>query len=180
MYSYLKNLSKVTIFLHWLVAIVILGLIIIGIYMTNTQTFSLYGIHKSIGIIALLFITVRIFVRITEGWPQAINKKNSEFYLARVVQFTLLISTLIMPISGMIGSVFSGRGLQIFGWQLVTAGSTEKNKFIAGLAHSVHEYVGYLMIVCILLHIAGALKHHFIDKDNTLRRIFGLKFKSNK
>jgi cytochrome b561 len=48
-----------------------------------------------------------------------------------------------------------------------------RNVELGEMAEEIHEFVGYLLIACILLHIAGALKHHIIDKDGTLMRMKG-------
>ena len=43
----------------------------------------------------------------------------------------------------------------------------------AGTAHETHEIAGKVMFVAFLLHVVGALKHHFMDKDGTLKRMLG-------
>ena len=178
MYKYLKNLSKVTIILHWTVAVFILILLPMGIYMANTKSYDIYPLHKSLGILAFIFIITRVFIRITEGWPQPINKNDWQYKLAKVVHWILIISTVIMPISGIIKSVFSSRGLYFFSLTLIEKGTTNINETIVKLSGLVHYIFGIVIIICIILHISGSLKHHFIDKDNTIRRIFGLSFKS--
>ena len=71
--------------------------------------------------------------------------------------------------------------MAIFGWELLAENIDPNNleeviplnKTLAGFSHETHEIVGNVMIVAIGLHLIGALKHHIIDKDGTLRRMFG-------
>jgi cytochrome b561 len=95
----------------------------------------------------------------------------------------LIIGTVMMPISGMLMSGASGRGLSIFGLELLATNPDEWNpgkviplsKPLTDLGHTLHGLGGKIMIFSIILHTIGALKHHFIDKDTTLRRILGKK-----
>jgi cytochrome b561 len=85
-----------------------------------------------------------------------------------------------MPISGFIMSGAGGYGVSVFGleiiaaqFDLITKEAIPHNAQLAGFMHETHEIAGWTIIVAISLHIAGAIKHHFIDKDNTLRRMLG-------
>lgn len=115
-------------------------------------------------------------------WPTPVTKyKKVEHYLAKLVHWTLIIGTVLMPISGALMSVLGGHGLYIFGLEIIStnpnpadpAKMLAHNPELASLSHSTHHYVGEIMIIAVILHISGALKHHLIDKDGTLRRILG-------
>lgn len=175
-----NSITKTEIYLHWIVAIGMVLLIGVGIYMHETETYDLYPIHKSFGVLLFIVILARIIVRIRTGWLENVSKGAMwEHKLARFIHWVLIIGTVIMPISGILDSTMSGRGLYIFGLELM-AGNMDIsgkpiaiNKDLSGLGEEMHEICGYVLIAVIVLHLLGALKHHFFDKDSTLRRMLG-------
>ncbi len=174
------TLTKTTIVLHWLVGLTIITLIAVGLYMSEYEVWDLYPIHKSIGMILFVFILYRFIRRMKRGWPQPVGQyKGYEIILSKVVHWVLIIGTILFPISGMISSGAGGHGLSIFGLELLASNydasgeAIALNSALADLGHETHEILGTVMIVVISLHILAALKHHFIDKDNTLKRMLG-------
>lgn len=179
-----EKFSHATIGLHWLVGLTIISLLSVGIYMEEFEAYDLYPIHKSIGMLIFAIILIRVVWRLTNGWPApAANYKKWEHNLAIVVHWTLLIGTIIFPISGMVMSGAGGHGLAIFGLEvyphnpdpLDPTSVIPFNETMAGIAHEIHEILGKVFILAISLHIAGAFKHHLMDKDGTLRRMLGKK-----
>lgn len=175
-----KSISKAEIGLHWVIAVGIIGLISMGVYMSETRNFSLYGIHKSIGLLVFAVIVVRVFVRLRKGWPESISEGPAwEHGVARAVHWVLILGTLIMPLSGMLDAVMSGQGLSIFGLDLIAGNPGDNgrpkpiNEGLAEVAEEVHHFTGYVLIAAIVLHVAGTLKHHLVDGDNTLVRMLG-------
>lgn len=173
-------LSKTTLVLHWVVGLTIISLIGVGLYMEEYEAFSLYPIHKSIGIILFVFILYRVFYRIKQGWPQPVSQyQKHEVILSKLVHWVLIIGTVLFPISGMMMSGAGGHGIAVFGLELLASNydaageAIALNATLAGYGHETHEWLGKVMMVAIGLHIIGALKHHFIDKDNTLKRMLG-------
>ena len=173
-----REISRQERWLHWIVALGVIALIGVGLYMSKNEAYHLYTPHKSIGIILFIFILWRVVKRLRMGWPENIsNGPNYEHKLAKIVHWILIIGTILMPISGMIYSWSGGHGLGIFGWTLITenldaAGKTAAiNLELAQSAHQAHGVIGKVLVVAILLHLVGALKHHFMDKDATLVRM---------
>ncbi len=175
-----EKLTHTTIALHWSVAIFMIGLLALGIYMVEVDDKSLYSWHKSFGILALGFIVLRVLWRMRNGWPVPVSVYSKiEQALSKITHWALILGTLALPISGMIMSYFSGRGLYLFGLELAAANPVPDNprqvipynENVAEFFGGVHEIAGYVLIVFIVLHIAGAFKHHIIDKDNTLKRM---------
>jgi cytochrome b561 len=166
--------------LHWIVGLGMIIVVAMGIYMTRTGQFALYGIHKSLGIILFAFILWRAILRLRKGWPEDVSTGAKwEHGLARVIHWVLIIGTIAMPLSGMLDAYMSGRGLNIFGLNLVAANLGETGRAVAisqnlaELGEMVHAQAANVVIAAIALHVVGALKHHIIDKDNTLRRMAG-------
>lgn len=165
--------------LHWLIAFVMIGMIIFGLYITNTESWPLMGTHKSIGTLIFVFVVWRLILRLTCGFPTPLgNPPFLQHLLAMIVHWVLLLGTVLFPLSGMVMSAMGGRGLSVFGTELVAANIVDGkpapiNESLAGLARTIHEVLVPVMIVAIVLHIIGALYHHFIVKDDTLRRMTG-------
>lgn len=175
-----KTLSHAEIALHWVVAIGMIALIGVGLYMSENEVFALYPVHKSIGMLLFVVILVRAVIRLRKGWPEDVSTGAAwEHILARLIHWVLIIGTIVMPISGMMDAYGAGRGLTVFGVDLVAANLGADGKPVAisaamsGLGETLHGIVGKLLIGAILLHVAGALKHHVIDRDATLRRMLG-------
>lgn len=176
------TLSLTTRLLHWVIAIGFIGLSALGIYMANTETWPLYHWHKSLGIILFGVILLRVMWRLLQGWPIPINTyERHEQVLAKIVHWILLLGTIAMPVTGMIYSGSSGNGFGIFNWTLVQATPDPSNpgsvipysESLMQIGETTHEIIGYALVVAILLHIAGAIKHHVFDKDGTLLRMLG-------
>ncbi len=177
-----NKLSPITVSLHWIVAVLMISLLAIGIYMEQTSAYSLYPWHKSFGLLILVAVLPRVIWRVTQGWPEhAAEYKQSEILLSKIVHYLLIIGTVVMPISGVMMSYFGGHNVPLFGLELAPSNMDPnnpqevlaRNGDIAGAAHTVHGIAGKVLVVSVLLHVAGALKHHFMDKDGTLRRMLG-------
>jgi len=177
-----SKLSTSTIFLHWVVGIIMIGLLASGIYMEENEVFALYPWHKSFGVLIVTFVILRVIWRVKNGWPSHVSDYSSlEKMLSKIVHYLLIIGTVLMPISGFIMSALGGHGVDLFGLELFSRypDPTDPKEVIAlngtlaGIGHTIHEYAGMAIIGGVILHVVGALKHHVIDKDGTLRRMLG-------
>ncbi len=180
-----KPLSRKTIWLHWIVAIGMIVMLIAGNIMVRTENFGMMPMHKTIGTVLFIFIIWRVFYRLRKGWPEDISEGPKwEHVLARIVHWVLIIGTILMPLSGILGSYFGGFGWQVFGLDILSMNIGENgrpeaiNKGVATFFGAVHGITSKVLLLAIFLHIAGALKHAFIDHDGTLRRMLGMKPKS--
>lgn len=177
-----KKLSPYTIALHWLVAISSIGLIGLGLYMVNKEAWHLYHWHKSIGLLVFGVIIVRVIWRLKNGLPQPVRPFSRLEHLgAMAAHWLLLLCTLAMPLFGMLYSGASGHGFGIFSLALFPENPDPAkpgqvipfSSALADFGQRMHGWLGYLMLALIILHIAAALKHHWLDKDATLRRMLG-------
>lgn len=174
-----RPLSRPTIALHWIVGFGMIGLIGMGFYMAQTSAYGLYSLHKSLGLLLFLVILVRAAWRLYEGWPEeAAQSGRGMHLLSRAVHWILLLGTLALPISGIVMNIAGGRGLQLFGLDIVSANlSAETGRALAlspqlyEMMGGLHSVVAFAVVAALGLHIAGALKHHVIDRDATLRRM---------
>lgn len=175
-----SRFAPTTIVLHWLVALTIITLMAVGYYMEENEVYSLYPIHKSIGTLILFVALARVVWRWRNGWPVPVSQyQRWETALAKIAHWVLILGTLLFPISGMMMSGMGGYGVPIFGIDLlapniVDGKTVPLNKSLAGLGSQVHGALLPIMLTALGLHVAGALKHHIIDKDGTLRRMLGM------
>ena len=174
--------SKATVGLHWLVAIIIMSLMGLGTYMSLLEVGGVYDIHKSIGVAVFPLLLARVFWRLKRGWPEPLYRYSTlERYMAKVTHWALLLGVIALPLTGMLYSGASGHGFGIFGLEIFSSNydPTDAEQVIpyseqlSMIGETAHEWVGYGLMVIVLLHIAGALKHHVIDGDGTLRRMLG-------
>ena len=174
-----SSLSRTTKILHSLIGIGMIGMLAAGLYMTSFEAYGVYDWHKSFGVLILILALFRIAWRIKKGWPTPVSDESPALLLvAKLVHWALIITTALYPISGIMMSVGGGHGLGFFGLELVAESINAQgetvalNSTIGGIGHSIHGWIVYPVIAIIVLHAAGALKHHVIDKDNTLKRMF--------
>lgn len=160
---------------HWVMALLVVGMLGLGLYLEEMERgpelFKMIGIHKSIGVIVLALIVLRIVWRFMNVTPTPLpNHARWEVILAKAVQGVLYLTMLIMPLSGWIMSSSAGYPVSVFGW-FEMPNLVEKNKEINEIAKEVHEITAWIMIGGIVLHFAGAIKHKIIDKDETVLRM---------
>lgn len=176
-----QSYGTMTRMFHWLTALLILTAIPLGVIAnqlpydsaealaTKAQLFSL---HKTVGIAAFLLGVGRILWALTERRPHPLHpERRAELTLASAVHWLLYISLVVVPVSGWVHhAALTGFApiLWPFGQGLPFVPQSERVAAAAGAAHWVFTK---LLGLAILLHIAGALKHHLIDKDATLLRM---------
>ena len=173
-------LTRKEIGLHWIVAIGVMGMIGMGLYMTTSEAFGLMPLHESIGAVLFIFILWRTGARLIQGWPERLgNDPRWQRHLALAVHWILIVGTVLMPVSGLTHAIAAGEGFAVFGVELVAvnldgSGNVHAiNAQLSTLGETLHLVGAYVLIAGIVLHIAGALKHHLIDRDGTLRRMLG-------
>jgi cytochrome b561 len=161
--------------LHWLIALMVFGLLAVGLYMTELNTtpqkIQLYMTHKSVGLTVLLLMALRLLYRwrnpapaLPEAMP-AWQKRAAA--LTHVMLYLLLLA---MPISGWLMNSASGFPMKYFGWFRVPdliARDAERLAFFK----AAHEYIAWTLIALIVLHVLAALKHHLLNRDDILRRM---------
>jgi cytochrome b561 len=167
--------------LHWSIALLFIILVVLGLTMINMEDgddkWKLYSLHKSFGFMATFLILIRILWRLTNPAPLLPEGlKRYEVLLAHSVHIGLYVIMIIMPISGYIDSIAGGYKTQFFGLFDIPK-LIEKDKNLAETAKNIHEFVSFALYGLFFIHFAAVLKHHFVMKDNTLRRMLPLKLK---
>jgi len=172
------HFGLIAITLHWLVAITVFSLFGLGLWMTGLDYYDSWykqgpWWHKSIGILLFFVIIFRLFWRVLTPPPAALTShKPWEIKLAHIAHLTTYVLLFTIMVSGYLISTADNRAIEVFGWFEVPATITSlpNQEDIAGWVHLI---LASTLIGLVVLHAAAALKHHFIDRDRTLKRIFG-------
>lgn len=166
----------VTISLHWLMAILIIGLFFLGEYMVDLDYYDQWyhaapWWHKSIGIFLFALLLVRLGWKLNNVIPEPVpNCKSWEDKIAKIVHIIFYILLFIICISGYFISTAKGVGIEIFGWfELPAIRELTENQ--ADIAGEIHEISTHILVIVFLLHTIASLKHHFFNKDITLNRM---------
>lgn len=191
-----ERYTKTAIILHWLIALLIIAMLALGFWMhelpkdaPKTAAFDLFNLgiytmtlpepvsvrtfyfnlHKSIGITLLAIILFRVYWRVTHVAPAFPDTMKAwEKKLADAGHKTLYVLMLVMPLSGFVMSIYSKWGIMWFGMPLVKG---LDNPELREIFTEVHEITAWLLIIVIVLHVAAAIKHKVIDKDDVMKRM---------
>ena len=169
------KLSMLSISLHWITGFVLILGMSVGYMMVKNQDYSAYAIHKSVGLIIFPIILLRVIWRLWNNWPSPVHNNQLEQKLSKALHWILLIATVLFPLSGIIMSIAGGYGIALFGTELWPAEINPVSSPVAELASAVHTLLLWIVPAAIVLHVFLALKHHFIDKTITLKRMLGVK-----
>lgn len=173
-----ERLTRTSVALHWIVAISMIAMLVFGFYLDGLERgdakTALLALHKSVGSLLLFVVLLRLWWRLRQGALEPLGDHPRWLEVAaRASHHFLLFATIAMPITGIIRSVGRGRAIEIFGLPFIPQLLTERNEIISTIGSLGHEIVAYAAAAVIAVHAAAALKHHFIDRDGTLRRMLG-------
>ena len=177
----LRKYSVVYRLFHWTNALLIFGLIWLGWFIVNIDYYdpnyqSLLSYHRSLGIVVFIILVCQLLLR----WPMSKPPpekfmKPWERLLAKTTHITLFVLTLLIPVSGYLISASNGASVPFFNLfdipsivSLTHETLSQKHK---DFLFDTHKYLGYLIGVIGVMHGIAALKRHFINHDNTLRKM---------
>lgn len=170
----------VAIGLHWLIALVIAANFALGLYMTELPLsagpikLKLYSYHKWAGVTVFTLVLLRILWRATHRPPDMPQSMPLwERTAAGVAHVVLYGLTLAVPLTGWLFSSAKGFQTVYFGI-LPIPDLLSKDALLADLLHEAHENLNWLMAAVVVLHVAAALKHHLISRDDVLYRMLPL------
>lgn len=175
--------------LHWLTALLVITVIPIGLIANGmahdirdpsiastaqdfTRTFLLFSLHKTLGVVIFFVALARILWALIQPKPGLLNGDNRiESFLAATVHWLLYGSLVLVPLTGWVEHAATP-GFAPIRWpfgQSLPFVPTDQG--IADTFAGLHKVFGRVLVISLALHIAGALKHHFVDRDLTLRRM---------
>jgi len=184
-----KGYGAVTKGFHWLTALLILAVIPLGLIASDmahdlrdpaiaatdamaARTALLFSIHKTIGVTIFFVALARILWALFQPRPGLINgDRPAEAFLAVCVHWLLYGSLIAVPLSGWVHHAAT-TGFAPIWWPFgQSLPFVPKDETVAGVAGTTHYLLQWVLIGALTLHILGAIKHHVIDRDATLRRM---------
>ncbi|KJV28733.1 cytochrome b [Luteibacter yeojuensis] len=159
---------------HWLMALLILGNGAFAFYMDGLKPslnkINMFALHKSIGLTVLALFVLRLAWKMLDRRPPDEPAPRWQQLAAHVVHGFLYLLIVAIPLSGWAFNSAHGFPLQYFK-QFNLPALVEKNEELSNTLGTVHVYLFWLLLLVLVAHVGGALKHHFIDRDDTLRRM---------
>lgn len=170
--------GPVAVGLHWLLAILIVGQFALGWAADEAPVspakFDLFVWHKSFGVTILLLAALRLAWRLGNPPPDLPSDIPAhEQRLAQVSHILLYTLMLIVPASGWVVADTSRIPFRIF-WSIPTPNLMDANKQASELAAGIHKALVVLLVIAVALHVAAALRHHFVKRNDVLRRMLRL------
>lgn len=168
---------------HWLIAAMIFAQVALALLFTNLgrsrETFALIGDHKSLGLTILVVAVLRLLWRLANPVPELPDTlKPHERSLARFTHRALYTLIIAMPLTGWFGSSASGFTIRWFSLFRVP-NPIPKDVPLGHALYATHSILAVVLGLTLVLHIAAAIKHHWVLKDDTLRRMLpGVALKS--
>lgn len=165
----------ISIINHWSVAVVFLSTLGLGFYLDffgsgRGLRGPWMGVHQATGVLFLFLAVWRIGWRLTQGFPEDVAPMPAwQRWAAKLVHWMLLFAIIAMPVSGILLSIYSERPINVFG--LFALPAQPENELVSRIATAVHESLSYIVAGTIFMHVGAVIKHHVLDKDDTLRRM---------
>ncbi|MEM8542223.1 MAG: cytochrome b/b6 domain-containing protein [Pseudomonadota bacterium] len=166
---------------HWLTAVLIIGLLIVGSIMHYLPQDSgeaiarkvfVYSMHKTIGVTVLLIAVLRVIWAITNPHPKPLHpERKLETFAAETVHWALYIAILVAPLTGLLHHAAS-EGFAPIWWPFgQNLPFIPKDETLSQIFGAMHWIMAIIIALCLVGHIGGALKHAILDKDETLARM---------
>ena len=163
--------------LHWLIALLVVGLLGVGLYMTrrgaapnDALTGQLYTYHKSIGFLVLWLVVLRAAVRLVRGAPPPVASLNPiQRIAAEATHLGIYALLIVVPLLGWVGvSAFGATGI-IGGFSLPSlVGQDER---LAKTVLWLHGWAAILLGALVAAHVGAALMHKIVFKDGVFDRM---------
>ncbi|WP_237061575.1 cytochrome b [Microbulbifer zhoushanensis] len=172
-----QRYGTVAIALHWLMAVLLIGLVALGLYMSglpdvgfDKRKIGLVLLHKEYGMVALGLAAVRLAWRLGNVLPAlAAQFPDWQKVAARFVHLCFYALMFALPVTGWLMSSAAAIPVYAFGVRLPDL--IAQNEYRFQVLIEVHKWLGYALIGFIVIHAGAALRHHFLSRDNTLKKM---------
>lgn len=171
-----RSYSGLAKLLHWLSALTVIALFFLGLWMVDLTYYDEWyrtapDLHRSIGLSLAMVTIVRILYRLSVSYPGPLASHPRMIVLAsKVVHVAIYGLLLVLFISGYLITTAKGDPIAFFGFfEIPSVISGIDN--LEDTAGEVHEVAAFTLIGLAILHALAALKHHFLDRDDTLLRM---------
>ena len=170
-----RNYTRTAIALHWLLALMLPPQIGLGWYMLSVEkepgSETLFALHISIGLTIALLLALRVVWRAANR-PAALpaNVASWEVKAARLSHLLLYLLMILLPLTGYLGTSFSGDAVSYFGLPL--PGWAAKNESLKEQFFTVHGVIAWALVGLLAVHVLGAFKHLLKDRDGVFERMW--------
>jgi len=166
--------TRTAVSLHWLIAGLIIAAVFMGWTMTRMEItparLKLFNYHKWVGVTVLALALLRLAWRLTHSPPPLEPMPRWQKAAAHGGHALLYLLMLAVPVAGWIYSNASGYPVVYLG-KIPLPNLMERNRELAGSLRDLHVALATALVVVVVLHVLAALQHHFLHRDNTLRRM---------
>ena len=166
----------VSICLHWTIALGTIGLVALGAWMVGLTYYDRWyndslALHKALGIAVLVLAALKLGWRLAGRSPGFGPEVGPlERAGAAAMHWVLNALVILLPVTGYLISTSEGAGIDLFGLAELPALFAVSER-ARDLAIEIHFYLAYGLIALVAAHAGAALKHHFVDRGSTLRRM---------
>jgi len=169
-----NNYTRTAVALHWLIGALVITALAMGWIMTDMATSPLkaqvFAWHKWVGVTVLALLPVRVLWRLAHPVPAPLPMAAWQRWTVQGLHGLLYVMLLLQPLSGWLYSNAAGRQIVYLG--LIPLPSlVGKDKALADTIKGFHDTGAVIIAIVAGLHALAALKHHFVDRDDTLRRM---------
>ncbi len=170
--------GALAILLHWSMALLMIGLLAWGLYMVrlpdagfDTRKITLILYHKEAGLVVLVLFVARLAWRVTHILPQLVaHLPDWQKIAARFVHLCFYALMFALPVSGWLMSSAAGIPVSFFGLFMLPDFLPPDDYLFQRLI-DIHKWFAYSLMVLLVVHVGAALRHHFLFRDDTLRKM---------
>ncbi len=169
-----SNYGSVAKFFHWLIFFLVFLMLCVGFFMDDISDKALrseiVNLHKLTGLTILILMVLRLLWTLVNPKPALpLGTPDWQKSAERTVQFLIYATLIAMPIVGWVMVVAGGHPPHIFDFMLRLP--IAQSKAVRNIGGDIHFYLAWVIILLVSIHILAALYHHFIKKDEVLRRM---------
>ena len=170
-----RRYTNVAILLHWLVAALVVAQFPLGWWMQEIAKqppgprVEAFNLHKSMGLLIAALMLARIAWRLGHRAPPLEPMPRWQSRLAHATHFLFYAVLVALPVTGYLGSAFSGFPVKFFGITLPAWAA--KNAGLKDGMSAAHLWLAWTLAIVFAAHMAGVVKHTFIERDGLLRRM---------
>ena len=162
------------IVLHWALAALIVFMVVLGWWMMTIERQPQgpwwFDLHRSIGMLVAALVLLRIVWRLGHRPdPLPPGMPAWQIMLSGWTQALLYACMVVLPVTGFVGSMYSRAGIRFFGIELP---KVPVNRALSHQLFEIHSAIIWVLVGLVALHVAGALKHQWVDRDSLLQRMW--------
>lgn len=169
-----RRYATTAVALHWLLAILLVGMIGVGWYMMSIEdepgSDKFFTLHKSIGLVVLALVAWRLTWRLGHSPAPLPERVPAWQRRASKASHRLLYAAMIAMPLGLSGAALSKRGIEFFGLSIPRVAAP--NHDLAEAFFNAHSVVAWILVALIAIHVLAALKHLIVDRDGVFQRMW--------